>query len=83
MKLMKRSADEVHTEVLKPKRKSLSCYDRIVAFDIESDGSIGLLPVSGYLEKTTDGPCRTNEVTPITWTLGRSGRIINDIIHWQ
>ena len=40
----------VHTEVLKLEHKSLSCYDRIVTFDIESDGT---LPVPGYLEKTT------------------------------
>ena len=78
MKLMKRSADTVHTAVLKPISKSLSCYNRVVAFDIESDGSIGTLPVPGYWERTTDGPCRTNEGTLIT--LGQSGRFI---VCWQ
>ena len=38
--------------MLKLEHKSLSCYNRIVTFDIESDGT---LPVPGYLEKTTGG----------------------------
>jgi hypothetical protein len=81
MKLMKRSADNnitEHTEELKLEANSLSCYDRIVAFDIESDGSVGTLPVPGHLmsaavhlERTKDGPCRANEGSTIT--VGTSG----------
>ena len=79
MKLMKRSADTLHTKVLKLKHKSLSCYKyRIVAFDIESNGLTGIMPVPGYLERTTDGPCRPNEDGPIT--LEQSGITIMVII---
>jgi hypothetical protein len=78
---MKRSADNnitEHTEELKLEANSLSCYDRIVAFDIESDGSVGTLPIpghlmsgAGHLERTTDGPCIANEGSTIT--VGTSG----------
>lgn len=78
MKLMKRSADIVHTEELKLENKSLSCYDRIVAFDIESDGSVGTLSVPGHLERDTDRPCIASEGLPIT--VGQSGIIVNVII---
>ncbi len=80
MKLMKRSADSnitEHTEELKLEANSLSCYNRIVAFDIESDGSVGTLPVPGHLmsavhlEKTKDGPCIENRGPAIT--VGTSG----------
>ena len=76
MKLMKRSADSniitEHTEELKLKDNSLSlsCYNRIVAFDIESDGTVGTLPVPGYLmstaghlERVKDGPCIGSSIT--------------------
>lgn len=85
MKLMKRSADTVHTEELKLENKSLSCYDRIIAFDIESDGSVGtmsvpghLMPVPGHLERSTDRPCIANKGSPVT--VGQSGMIVNVII---
>ena len=78
VKLMKRSADIVHTEELKLENKSLSCYDRIVAFDIESDGSVGALSVPGHLERSTGGPCIASEGSP--FTVGQSGMIVNVII---
>ena len=83
LKLMKRSADDaVHTEELKLENSSLSCYNRIVAFDIESDGSVGTLPVpghlmssAGYLKRSTDGPCLANGNLLIT--AGRSGVFVS------
>ena len=77
MKLMKLSADNVvHTEELKLENNSLSCYNRIVVFDIESDGSVGTLPIpgllmssAGHLERNTDGPCIVDEDSSV----GRSG----------
>ena len=89
MKLIKRSADIVHTKELKLENKPLSCYDRIVAFDIESDGSVGtlsvpghLVPVPGHLERSTDGQCIAIAIEgpgpPIT--VGQSGMIVMVII---
>lgn len=91
MKLMKRSADSnitEHTEELKLKDDSLSlsCYNRIVAFDIESDGSVGTLPVPGYLmstaghlERAKDGPCIGSRSSI---TVGTSGVLCILVIVW-
>ena len=34
-------------------KQSLSCYNRIEAFDIESDGSVGSLTIPGQLRSTS------------------------------
>ena len=84
MKLMKKSADSniiEHTEELKFKDNSLSfsCYNRIVAFDIEYDGSVGTMPVPGYLMSTAgylekaDGPCIGSRSSI---TVGTSGMLL-------
>ena len=36
---------------------SLSCYTEVKAFDIESDGSVGTLPVPGQLIVNSQAPC--------------------------
>ena len=85
MKLMKKSTDSnyitEHTEELKLKDNSLSfsCYNRVVAFDIEYDGSVGILPVPGYLMSTAghlekaDGPCIGSRSSI---TVGTSGMLL-------
>ena len=84
MKLMKKSADSnitEHTEELKLKDNSLSfsCYNRVVAFDIEYDGSVGTLPVPGYLMSTAghlekaDRPCIGSRSSI---TVGTSGMLL-------
>lgn len=34
-----------------------SCYYKVVAFDVESDGSTGTLAVPGVMERNTEVPC--------------------------
>ena len=82
MKLMKRSADLIHTEKLELTHRTLPCYHSVIAFDIESDGSIGTLPVPGDFERSRDqnGPCISTEGSqaPST-TFSLSGMIaLND-----
>ena len=43
---------------------SPSCYTGVEAFDIESDGTIGTLPVPGQLGGRLEAPCVPLEVIP-------------------
>ena len=43
---------------------SPSCYTGVEAFDIESDGSVGTLPVPGQLGGRLETPCTPVEVIP-------------------
>lgn len=51
-KIIKTSNDTTLTELMSIIYPS-QCYHSVVAFDIESDDSIGQLPVPGYLEINT------------------------------
>ena len=42
-------------------KHSQSCYRNVIAFDIESNGSVGLIAVPGYVNELTGSKCNREE----------------------
>lgn len=67
MKIMRTTSDATQTELVRVKY-SLSFYHDVIAFDIESNNSIGQLPVPGYLENNAES------CLPLTTETNGSGK---------
>lgn len=57
MEIMRMTTDAIHTVELVSVKHYQTFYD-VVAFDIESDNSIGRVPVPGYLESNAESYCQ-------------------------
>lgn len=69
MELTKSANQSTQSDVLRVEHLP-SCYHTVVAFDIESDGTTGNLPIPGHLQRNTDIPCTTTE--PVNTSLGKT-----------